>query len=283
MSQLKEVDVLDFTLNEDMVHTDIEVDMHDIAGRTTRVTGKYLAYQPLPVTDFDVTLNEVPMTTSIDGHKGTGWCEFQWDNRYLEHMKKIQNSAPLAARARSTEQGDFQKGNHPQNNKAEPDWRPTMTRSEMPATGDLRQSPTDEFIAELRKRYPTEPEIDRVLTRKMQQRTGEPYSPVSFEQMTDCLHQLLSRELTKPFKVKNARWMTGGSSKLQMMFELEWHGLSGDQALHTTPMVLRMSPAESIVESSRRREFEIISALSDLIPVPQCYWEDEMAEIFPTL
>lgn len=89
MSQLKEVDVLDFTLNEDMVHTDIEVDMHDIAGRTTRVTGKYLAYQPLPVTDFDVTLNEVPMTTSIDGHKGTGWCEFQWDNRYLGHMKKF--------------------------------------------------------------------------------------------------------------------------------------------------------------------------------------------------
>lgn len=151
----------------------------------------------------------------------------------------------------------------------------------MPEITDMRQSPTPDFIADLRTRYPTEPEIDRVLTRKMQQRAGEPYSPVSFEQMTQCLQQLLERELDKPFDVKNARWMTGGSSKLQMVFELEWHGLKGDEDRHTTPMVLRMSPAESIVESSRRREFEIIHALSDLIPVPVCYWEDEMMEIFP--
>lgn len=151
----------------------------------------------------------------------------------------------------------------------------------MAATIDPRQSPTADFITDLQQRFPTEPEIDRVLTRKMKQRAGAPYSPVSFEQMTRCLQQLLTRELDKAFEVKNARWMTGGSSKLQMAFDLEWHGLKGDEERHKTPMVLRMSPAESIVESSRRREFEIISALSGLIPVPQCYWEDEMAEIFP--
>ena len=36
-----------------------------------------------------------------------------------------------------------------------------------------------------------------------------------------------------------------------------------------------------MVESSRRREFEMIRALADVIPVPACYWEDEDAAIFP--
>lgn len=87
-SQLKEVDVVDFTLNEDMIHTDIEVVMHDLAGRTTKVSGRHFAHQPLPVTDHNVTLNEVAMTIEIDGKPGTGWCEFQWDDSYLAHMKK---------------------------------------------------------------------------------------------------------------------------------------------------------------------------------------------------
>jgi hypothetical protein len=86
-SQLREVNVVDFTLNEDMIHTDIEVVMHDAAGRVTKVSGRHFAHQPLPVTDHGVTLNEVAMTTEIDGKPGTGWCEFQWDDAYLAHMK----------------------------------------------------------------------------------------------------------------------------------------------------------------------------------------------------
>jgi hypothetical protein len=91
LSQLKEVDVIDFTLNEDMIHTDIVVDMHDLAGRTTRVTGKRFAHQPLPVSDHGITLFEVAMTTEIDRKPGTGWCEFQWDDTYLAHMKKFKH------------------------------------------------------------------------------------------------------------------------------------------------------------------------------------------------
>ncbi len=155
---------------------------------------------------------------------------------------------------------------------AQPDKRPQ---------GDPRQAPTPDFIADLRNRFPTEAEIDRVLTRKMQARSTAAYAPVTFEQMVRCLQTLLQRELDKSFTVRNARWMTGGSSKLQMGFELEWYGIDGNEPLHVTPMVLRMSPAESIVESSRRREFQVIKALSGLIPVPPCYWEDEDMEIFP--
>lgn len=156
-----------------------------------------------------------------------------------------------------------------------------MTPTDASPTTDPRQAPTAELIADLRRRYPTEDEIDRVLTRKMQARAAGAYKPVSFEQMVQCLDTLLKRKLDKPFEIRNARWMTGGSSKLQMGFELDWHGIDGSRERHVTPMVLRMSPAESIVESSRRREFEIIKTLAGLIPVPECYWEDELMEVFP--
>ncbi|MCP5173337.1 MAG: phosphotransferase family protein [Pseudomonadales bacterium] len=158
-----------------------------------------------------------------------------------------------------------------------------MMASQQPsgAPVDIRQAPTAEFIAELRRRYPTEAEIDRVLTRKMAQRGKGVFVPVTFEQISQCLEAMLHKKLNHGFRIVNARWMTGGSSKLQISFELEWQGLDGSQPRHITPMVLRMSPSESIVETSRRREFQVIKALAAQIPVPDCYWEDEDMEFFP--
>lgn len=140
--------------------------------------------------------------------------------------------------------------------------------------GDPRQEPTPAFIEALRARFPTEREIDRVLTRKMRQRAGAPHVPVTLDQIVGCIEKLLAAKLDGPFAVRDPRWMTGGSSKLQIAFDLDRGG-------DVIPLVLRMSPAESIVESSRRREFEMIRALADVIPVPACYWEDEDAAIFP--
>ena len=34
-------------------------------------------------------LNEVALTTVIDGKPGLGWCEMYWDSRYLAHMKQF--------------------------------------------------------------------------------------------------------------------------------------------------------------------------------------------------
>lgn len=149
------------------------------------------------------------------------------------------------------------------------------------ATADPRQQPGEAFIADLRRRYPTEPEIDRVLTRKMRQRGGEPHRPVDLAQLGDSLTRLLESELDTPFELRRLRWITGGSSKLMAAFDLDWVGMDGKAARHVTPMILRMSPAESIVETSRGREFEMIRALDGLIPVPTCYWVDEEAEFFP--
>ena len=44
-----------------------------------------------------------------------------------------------------------------------------------PSQHDPRQQPTPDLIAALRQRYPTEAEIDRVLTRKMQSRAASAY------------------------------------------------------------------------------------------------------------
>jgi len=54
----------------------------------------------------------------------------------------------------------------------------------------------------------------------MQARSAGAYRPVSFEHMVQCLETLLKRKLDKPFAIRNARWMTSGSSKLQMGFDL---------------------------------------------------------------
>ena len=90
MSQIKSVDVVDFTLDADMIHRDIEVIIYDISGRTTKVSGKYFAHTVLPVDTLNI-LNEVAMTAEIDGKAGVGWCEMYWYSTYLEHMRKFPN------------------------------------------------------------------------------------------------------------------------------------------------------------------------------------------------
>jgi aminoglycoside phosphotransferase (APT) family kinase protein len=63
-----------------------------------------------------------------------------------------------------------------------------------------------------------------------------------------------------------------------MAFVLEWDGPDGRTS---TPMVLRMEPPASIVETSRRREFEILQAMRGVVPVPPCYWVDAEAQFLP--
>jgi len=46
-------------------------------------------------------------------------------------------------------------------------------------------------------------------------------------------------------------------------------------------MVLRMEPPESVVETSRLREFEILKAVSGIVPVPPCYWVDYEGVFLP--
>ena len=142
-----------------------------------------------------------------------------------------------------------------------------------------KNNPTAAWIEDMRRRFPCEREIDRILTRKLRLRSGPPFAPVSLETLVAGVNALLGRHLRESFRVFEPQWMTGGASKLQMSFQLEWNAPGIGRTV--TPLVLRMEPSASIVESSRRREFQLIQALTGHQPVPPAYWSDAEAEFLP--
>ncbi|MEZ5482566.1 MAG: phosphotransferase family protein [Porticoccaceae bacterium] len=147
---------------------------------------------------------------------------------------------------------------------------------------DTRQHPSSEFIAGVRERYPVEPEIDRVLTRKMQGRSGAVFENIPLRQMEEATKALIGKYYQGDFSVMNVRWLSGGASKIQMAFDFV-SAEKNDQfeAGVVTPMVVRMEPAESVVETSRKREFELLSLLKNKLPIPDCFWLDAEAEFYP--
>ena len=144
-----------------------------------------------------------------------------------------------------------------------------------------RRTPSDETVAAIRARYPTEREIDKTLSRKMSRRKGPGYTPVSLETLVPGAKALIEADLGYAIEVQGARWLSGGASKLQMLFDLVWHGPQAEGEPRTTRLVLRMEPAASVTESSRRREFEVLGAVHGLIPAPTPYWVDADAEHLP--
>lgn len=143
-----------------------------------------------------------------------------------------------------------------------------------------KNNPSPEWIESMQQRFPIEKEMNRVFTRKLQRRAGAGYSPVSLETLCSSLKSLLLTELKDPFEIRDAKWLSGGASKLQVSFKLDWHP-PGSSTRAVTPMVIRMEPAESIVETSRLREFQMIRAVGEILPVPPVYWIDEEARHFP--
>jgi aminoglycoside phosphotransferase (APT) family kinase protein len=135
-----------------------------------------------------------------------------------------------------------------------------------------KDHPSPEWIDELRRRFPCEAEVDRILTRKMQRRGGPGYSPVALQTLIDGTRSLIGAHLAESFEISDAHWLAGGASKLQVAFSLNWNrpGVGRE----TTRMVLRMEPAESIVETSRLREYQLIKAFAGIVPVPPVFWVD---------
>jgi aminoglycoside phosphotransferase (APT) family kinase protein len=134
-------------------------------------------------------------------------------------------------------------------------------------------------MAALQKNFTLEPAIDRLLIRKLQRRAGAGYNPPTLEQLSQGVNALIAARTGKHYAISNPRWLTGGASKIQMAFSLDWDRPGVGREI--TPMVLRMEPAESIVETSRLREFQIIKAVEGLVPVPPVFWCDEMGEFLP--
>ncbi|WP_285020571.1 phosphotransferase family protein [Novosphingobium sp. fls2-241-R2A-195] len=156
-----------------------------------------------------------------------------------------------------------------------------MSQPVLSFTEAQRRHPDDVMIARIRDRYPTEPEIDAVLTRKMRRRRGDPYKAVPIERLVAGVTAMIGEELGYEAQVSNARWLSGGASKLQMVFDLAWRGLDGQAPESVETLVLRMEPAASVTESSRRREFEVLNAVQGVIPAPRPYWVDPEARYLP--
>ena len=142
-----------------------------------------------------------------------------------------------------------------------------------------KDRPTEQAIAQLRARFPCEAEIDAVLTRKLRQRCGPGYVAHGLDALVAASAALIRSYIGDDFAISNARWLTGGASKLQMAFTLQWTPPGGPR--QDSAMVLRMQPAESLVESSRLREFEVLAAMQGVVPVPPVYWVDADARHLP--
>lgn len=144
---------------------------------------------------------------------------------------------------------------------------------------DPRNAPDPAFIEAMRRAYPVEPDMDRVLTRRMCRRGQDVASFVDLPTLQSCLEAMLRDKLDVPFRLSGAAWLSGGASKMQMRFTLERDlPALGWQA---TDLVLRMEPPESLNASSREREFEVLSALSGIVPVPRVHWVDPDGTWFP--
>ena len=74
-----------------------------------------------------------------------------------------------------------------------------------------KNRPTHEWIEQLRKRFPCEKEIDRVLTRKMHRRAGPPYSPVTLETLVQGTEALIRSQVKGDFQLFDASWLSGGA------------------------------------------------------------------------
>lgn len=139
---------------------------------------------------------------------------------------------------------------------------------------NLRDNPTREWIESLRRRYPTEPSVDEAMTRKLDKRRQvDSYSSPTAQEVAQRLREFLGRRVEGPLTIHNLRPLTGGASKEQFVFELDWN-CEGEER-RGEKMVLRCEPAASIVETSRRREFELMRFGGTVMPVPTVYWMDE--------
>lgn len=143
----------------------------------------------------------------------------------------------------------------------------------------MRDDPTPAFIEDLRKRFPTERETDELLARKMARRSGPPFKRASLEEMSRWLDRMLAEVIKGDFQVSDQAWFTGGVSKIQMGFTLRWN--DPKQGARTERLVIRMDPSEASNTTSRLREYELIEAMTGVVPVPRVFWLDRDAKWFP--
>ena len=143
----------------------------------------------------------------------------------------------------------------------------------------LRDRPDEGFIARMRSRFPTEREFDQMLTRKARQRSLPRRTATTLKDFAACLDAFLRDHVEGQFEVSRLRWMSGGGSKIQLAFALNWDDPEAGRT--NTDMVIRMEPQESLNATSRLRESQLLRAFAGTLPVPRVYWVDDEGRWFP--
>ena len=143
------------------------------------------------------------------------------------------------------------------------------------AADRLRDDPSEEFIARMRAAFPTETEIDLILTRKLRRRAGGPHVMLSLEEMVARVRAFLADHVTGPCEISDPHWLAGGASKTQFGFTLT---APGEPARR---LVVRMEPAESLNATSRLREYQLLRAMHGVVPVPDTPWVDPDGDWLP--
>ncbi|MEZ0147868.1 MAG: phosphotransferase family protein [Candidatus Reddybacter sp.] len=145
-------------------------------------------------------------------------------------------------------------------------------------TQALRAKPTESWIADIRSCYPVETAVDEVFLRKLHNRNTAATQDMDFTRLQEPLTQFLKQETGQTdLQVQDLQRLSGGASKEQFTFDLLWQGPSG--ARETRKLMLRMEPKESIVETHRMREFQVMQAASGEVPIPEVFWIDPEGEI----
>lgn len=138
-----------------------------------------------------------------------------------------------------------------------------------------KDKPSPEWIGQMRRKFVTERSVDAAMTSKLERRSGAAFVPLTLDAIVAGLKRLIEGSGASDVAISEARWLSGGASKLQVAFSLARDGLPIER------MVLRMEPAESLHETSRLREFQMVRALQTTMPIPPVYWVDQEARYLP--
>lgn len=140
-----------------------------------------------------------------------------------------------------------------------------------------RSRPTEAWIEQIRRRFPVEHTLDAVLTRKLRNRAEGIEHRMDFSALPANLDRWLKRATGQAdIRIANLKRLTGGASKEQFTFDLTWRQASA--VAQTRKLILRMDPSESIVETHRLREAQVLQAMCGEVPVPEVLWVDAEGE-----
>jgi aminoglycoside phosphotransferase (APT) family kinase protein len=144
-----------------------------------------------------------------------------------------------------------------------------------------RTRPSSDWIKTIRTTYPVEQTLDEVLTTKLINRTSTGVHKTDFSELeTRLIGYVKSVTGQNDAAIANLKRLTGGASKEQFTFDLTWHKTAGENPTgekETRKLILRMDPSESVVETHRLREAQVLRAMWGEVPVPEVIWVDHTA------